>query len=107
MKLPIRLRSAAEKDVSHCALFLNSRNPPAAIKFLDAFDATLLILQRTPEIGGSCRFANPLLEGIRVWSVASFKNYLIYYRILSEEIEIVRVLHAARDLESIFGGKDS
>jgi plasmid stabilization system protein ParE len=40
---------------------------------------------------------NPLLDGIRVWPVAGFKNHLIFYRVLIDEIEVVRVIHGSRD----------
>jgi toxin ParE1/3/4 len=74
----------------------------AAVHFLDAFDAATGLLTRSPGIGGICRFKNPLYDGIRVWPVASFKSYLIFYRVQSDEIEVVRVIHGARDLSAIF-----
>jgi len=79
----------------------------AAIRFLDAFDASLSLLARSPGIGGVCRFENPLLAGIRVWSVDGFKNYLLFYRVLADEIEVVRVIHGSRDLNSVFGASES
>jgi toxin ParE1/3/4 len=33
-----------------------------------------------------------------------FGRYIIFYRVVSGAIEIVRVLHGARDIENIFGG---
>jgi len=103
VKLPVRLRSAAEKDVVLCASFLREKNTEVAIHFLDALDGAFKILENSPGIGGTCHFKNPLFDGIRVWSVTGFKNYLIFYRLLTDEIEVVRILHGARDLESIFG----
>jgi len=35
-----------------------------------------------------------------MWPVPGFRNYLIFYRIAADDIQILRVLHAARDLES-------
>jgi plasmid stabilization system protein ParE len=32
--------------------------------------------------------------------VPDFRNYLIFYRIAADEVQILRVLHAARGLES-------
>jgi len=31
-----------------------------------------------------------------------FENYLIFYRVTDEAVEIIRVLHGAMDFESIF-----
>jgi toxin ParE1/3/4 len=70
---------------------------------LDAFDATVALLASSPGIGSLCQFDKPLLEGIRVWPISGFKNYLVFYRALTDEIEVIRVLHGARDLNALFG----
>jgi toxin ParE1/3/4 len=86
---------------------LQDKNVETAIRFLDAFDAAIQLSAISPGIGSSCHFQNPLFEGIRVWPIGGFKNYLIFYRELSDEVEVVRVLHGARDLTSIFGKGES
>jgi ParE toxin of type II toxin-antitoxin system, parDE len=42
-------------------------------------------------------------EIINLFLKAKFKNYLIFYQPTSEKLEIVRVLHSARDIPSLFG----
>lgn len=103
MNLPVRLRSAAESDVVAHARYLEERSPLAASRFLDAFDAALALIGHSPGIGGRCRFQNPLFEGIRAWPIGGFKSHLIFYRLLADEIEVVRVVHGARDLGLVFG----
>jgi len=50
---------------------------------------------------GSLRFAHlPMLDGLRVSSVSGFENHLIFYIDRQAYIDIVRVLHSARDLPS-------
>jgi plasmid stabilization system protein ParE len=39
--------------------------------------------------------------GIRQWKVSTFDKYLIFYRIVSSGIDIIRVLHGARDIDRI------
>jgi toxin ParE1/3/4 len=34
--------------------------------------------------------------------VRGFENYVIFYRTVEQGVEIVRVLHAARDIAAIF-----
>jgi len=58
-------------------------------------------LARMPEMGGFWESSNPTLAGMRVWAIHKFQNYLIFYRAVSEGIEVVRVLHGARDIERI------
>ena len=45
--------------------------------------------------------ANPRLEGLRVWRIQGFEKHLIFYRPVADGIEIVRVLHGARDLDRL------
>jgi toxin ParE1/3/4 len=82
---------------------LQGRSVEAAIRFLDAFDAALALIGQSPGIGGICRFKKQLLHGVRVSPISGFKNYLVFYRVLPDEIEVIRVLHGSRDLPAIFG----
>lgn len=45
------------------------------------------------------RLRDELTEGLRSFPVG---RYVIFYRIVQDGVEIVRVLHGARDLDSIF-----
>jgi toxin ParE1/3/4 len=47
------------------------------------------------------RGAEELAPGIRSFP---FGPYIIFYRVVTGAIEIVRVLHGARDIENIFEG---
>jgi hypothetical protein len=38
----------------------------------------------------------------RKWTVKGFKRYLSFYRYTDEYVEVVRVIHAARDIPSTF-----
>jgi len=49
-----------------------------------------------------CSFPNPALANMRCWSIRCFKNYVIFYRPISEGIEVIRVLHGGRDIERLF-----
>jgi plasmid stabilization system protein ParE len=37
---------------------------------------------------------------LRYWLIHGFKHHCIFYRPLPDGIEVVRILHAAQDLES-------
>lgn len=98
--------SIAENDLVSCAAYLQLDSTETAIRFLEAFDRTVEFLQQSPLIGEVCPYSNPLLEGIRVWRIQKFKNYLVFYRVLSNELEVVRVLHGSRDLDLVFGSTE-
>jgi toxin ParE1/3/4 len=38
---------------------------------------------------------------IRQWRIKNFKDYLIFYKVQEEQVEVLRVLHGARDLEDL------
>ena len=47
--------------------------------------------------------ARPIMAGVRSWGIRGFPNHLIFYRPTDDRIEVIRVLHAARDIETILG----
>jgi toxin ParE1/3/4 len=36
-----------------------------------------------------------------MWPVPGFRNHLIFYRVTGDAIEVLRVLHAARDVRKL------
>jgi len=43
-----------------------------------------------------------MAAGLRVWPIKAFENYLIFYQPTDAGIDVVRVIHAARDIEALF-----
>ncbi len=95
-KRPIVIRDLIEQ-----ATYIAEDNLDAAERFLVAAEETFQLLGRMPGVGKLCGFSNPQLSGIRQYPVRGFKNYLIFYRATASEVEVLRVLHGARDLEAI------
>jgi toxin ParE1/3/4 len=46
------------------------------------------------------------LHGLRSWRMRGFESWLVFYRVTEEAVEIVRVLHGARDLEAAFESEE-
>ncbi len=99
----ILLREAVVADLDELACRIQKDNPQTAIRFLEAAQETFETLARMPELGGCFETTNPRLSGIRVWRIKGFDNFLVFYRPLGSSLEIVRVLHGARDLSAQFG----
>ena len=59
-----------------------------------------------PGMGERRESANPRLAELRVWRVEGFEKHLIFYRPTQGGIEIVRVLHGARDIDSVLESED-
>ena len=102
MRHRVVVRAKADKDVDELALHIARDSQDAALRFLDAMEATFEQLAAMPELGGLWGFRNPRLAAIRVWQVQGFRHHVIFYRIAEPGIEIVRVLHAARDIDAVF-----
>lgn len=102
MKRPYVLRPAADRDADEHFLYIAKRNREAAVRFFQALDASLERLAAMPELGQRQEFGRRELADLRVWQVQGFENCLIFYRPVERGIEVLRVLHAARDMAAIF-----
>ena len=98
----IEKKSQAKADLIEIADYIAMDNPEAAESFLDAAEATFEFIASLPSVGRTFRFQSPAAEGMRVWRVEGFERYLIVYRTVEDRIDIVRVLHTARDFPSLF-----
>lgn len=91
-----RLSQQAEKDLEDIWIYLAQQDEIGAdrqmVRLLDRFP----MLAQFPNMG---RQRNELLTGLRSFPV---KPYIIFYIILPERVEIVRVLHQSRDIEGQF-----
>jgi toxin ParE1/3/4 len=90
-------------DLDELATYIQRDSPQAALRFLQSAQETFELLARMPELGGVFQVTNPRLSGIRVWQVKGFENILVFYRPQGRVVEIVRVLHGARDLTALIG----
>ena len=54
-----------------------------------------------PGLGTRYAPAEPAFGELRYFPISKFRNHVVFYRPTSDGIEVVRVLHGARDLGSI------
>jgi toxin ParE1/3/4 len=100
------VRPLAREDLDEQARYIASDSIDAAIRFLDAAEAAFDRLRSTPEIGKLWKFQRSDLSGVRSWPVPGFEKHLIFYRVDSRMVDVLRVVHSARDLASLFGLSD-
>ena len=93
----------ARRDLVEIADYISNNNVEAAMRFLDAAEESIQFLAANSLVGQSFDPANESVPPLRVWPVHGFRNYLIFSRPTDDDIEIVRVLHGARDLDALFG----
>ncbi|WP_406699417.1 type II toxin-antitoxin system RelE/ParE family toxin [Singulisphaera sp. Ch08] len=73
-------------------MHIRQQNPLAALRFLDAAEATIRQLAASPGLGARYAPEHPALAELRFIPIARFKNDLVYYLPLADGIEVLRVL---------------
>jgi toxin ParE1/3/4 len=98
----VRITPQAERDIDNEVVYLATESDVSVgFCFFDAVHATFQALLDMPGMGKVRPVGNPCIADIRQWVVSGFGKYLIFYRIVSDGIEIIRVLHGARDIDRI------
>lgn len=70
-----------------------------AERFRSAVASTIELLGMNPEIGPYCGIKDERLASLRFFPVNSpFDKFLIFYRLESEKMIAIRLMHGARDL---------
>lgn len=93
------LTKAARADLDEIFEHIARDNPNAASRVLEKLREAMQMLARSPKIGHYRR--DLASEPVRFWSVYS---YLVIYRAETRPLEVVRVLHASRDVRTILEG---
>lgn len=92
-KYEIKYLPIAEKDLTEILEYIQLDDPIAAIKFLDQIDNSISKLEDFPFMG---KVPNDLrLESLN-YRILIVENYLVFYVVQDDIVEIRRVLHGKR-----------
>jgi toxin ParE1/3/4 len=91
-----RVSDVARSDLEGIWLFIARDNPKAADRFIQAIVSRFPKLAAMPHLG---RQREELSARLRSFPIG---NYVIFYRPMDNGVEIVRVLHGARDFPPLF-----
>ena len=94
-------RRQASLSLIEQAYWISEESLETADRFIDAAAASFSFLEDNPEIGREYEARNVRLAGVRVWRVSGFEKHLIFYRPNPEGVEILDVIHGARDIEAL------
>ncbi len=103
MPYEIFKRPQAERDIEECFVYIAEDNLDAGVTFLVAVEDAIERLAEFPLIGKERKFADKRFQNVRMWKIKKFENYLIFYAVEEDRIEVIRVLHGSRDIEDLFG----
>ena len=91
-----RVSDAARSDLDEIWFYIAQDNTDAADRFLGAIVSRFPKLATMPQIGRAREELSPRLRSFPLG------RYIIFYRPMENGVEIVRVLHGARDLPPLF-----
>jgi toxin ParE1/3/4 len=97
----IILRPRASQDLDDHFAYIAQTNLETALQFFDSARLTIAQIARTPGMGSLYLVDNSRLQGLRKWAVKGLRKYLIFYFERDDAIEVVRILYAMRDINSI------
>lgn len=92
-----RLPRAIEAIIEQ-AEYIGRDSVEVSNRFMQAVQTTFDDLEAMPGMGHRYESTSPKLAGILVWAIKGFPNHLIFYRSTSDGIEIITLLHGARDI---------
>jgi len=95
-----RLTEQAREDVLDIWQYIAADNLDAADRMVGQFTATYERLARSPNVGADLSLLRP---GLRAFPV---RKYVIFFSRTLEGIDIYRVLHGARDWQTMIGQGD-
>lgn len=102
MSRRITRRPEAEADLTdQFVYYLTHAGAEVAERFLAAVEEAAKRLLEAPGVGAKRSFRHPSLQDLRMQPVRGFERHLVFYRERDDGIEIVRVLHGARDIPNV------
>jgi len=100
MSARILRRLKAARDVEDIADYIAKDSLAVAERFLENAESTLKDLSDAPGIGSPFESDHPELANLRFHRVKGFPNHLVFYLEHTGAIEVIRILHGARDLDT-------
>ena len=90
-------RPLAEADILEIWDYIADDSMEAADRWVDQLDEKFQLIATQPMMG---RAREELVPGLRSFP---FRRYVIFYMPIGNGIDVVRVLHGARDVDAVFG----
>ncbi|MTI49899.1 MAG: type II toxin-antitoxin system RelE/ParE family toxin [Firmicutes bacterium] len=98
-KYEIRYLPIAERDLTEIIEYIQLDDPIAAIKFLDKIDSSISKLEEFPFIGKIPKDSRLEYLSYRILIIG---NYLVFYVVQENTVEIRRILHGKRKYDFLF-----
>ena len=94
----IRIFPTAKQDLEEVIGYLNTLSPDAASKYYDLLVEEIASLSKMPE---RCPKPKDLALAAKGYRYLIVKNYLVFYVIIGDTVQIRRILYARRDYRAL------
>ncbi|MBD2570420.1 MULTISPECIES: type II toxin-antitoxin system RelE/ParE family toxin [Nostocaceae] len=92
----LRITATASRDLEAISDYFLEISVDAGDRFVQTFNQKCQHLARFPYIGKSYARLRPGLRGLLMM------DYIVFYQVLEDNVEILRVVSGYRDLQSVF-----
>lgn len=94
----IRIFPTARQDMEDVIAYLNTLSPDVALRYYDLLVDEIASLAKMPE-----RYPRPkdLALAAKGYRYLIVKNYLVFYVVVGDTVQIRRILYARRDYQSL------
>jgi toxin ParE1/3/4 len=90
-----------QRDIVEIATYIGQESPASAGRFVAAVERTVARLADHPLRGSPYPLEHPELAHVRMVPVVRFRRYLIFYRVVGSEVQLLRVIHGVRDIPTL------
>ena len=94
----IKIFPTAKQDLEEVIGYLNTLSPDAASKYYDLLVEEIVSLSKMPE---RCPKPKDLALAVKGYRYLIVKNYLVFYAIIGDTVQIRRILYARRDYSAL------
>ena len=99
----LAVSDAAATDIVEQANWYSTQSGKAlAERWERSVTSAMMRVLNRPDAGTPCEFKSSELRSLRRTAVPGFPKHLLFYRFVSGEVLVLRVVHGARDLEHLF-----
>lgn len=94
----IKIFPTAKQDLEEVIGYLNTLSPDAASKYYDLLVEEIASLSKMPE---RCPKPKDLALAAKGYRYLIVKNYLVFYVVIGDTVQIRRILYARRDYRAL------
>ena len=94
----VKIFPTAKQDLEEVIGYLNTLSPDVALKYYDLLVEEIASLSRMPE---RCPKPKDLALAAKGYRYLIVKNYLVFYVVVGDTVQIRRILYARRDYSAL------